>query len=119
MFNEAFWLVYLANLGSTLTGMAFVCGFIAIGILGPWGGALGDIHAPQSDWKIWRRTAYTLTAFVAMLGITAALWPPKEAFYAGAAQSVAQYAQVDDTLLSLKKLIDKKIDEQLDKKNDK
>ena len=110
MFNEAFWFMYaigvVGYLKTLCTIVAALCGLV---------GVISLIMCTEEDDKdkvsrflrfarIWAATC------VAALLIAISI-PTATSLYAGAGQYVAQASELDQTLLSLKDLLDQKIEE--------
>jgi hypothetical protein len=86
----------VASLGATLSGIGTGVLFVTV--------FFDDVEAMRKTFF------YMLSLFIATL-IIAIGTPTRTAMYAGAAQYVVEATEVDDTLLSLKRLIDQKIEE--------
>ena len=108
MFNEAFWFFYLVNVAGNI---AVICFLIAI----VTGVASVVTWAIVFDGDKELKPLAKVLVIIAVSCVTIATLAPNErALYAGACQYVAETAEVDETLLRLKKLIDQKIDEELE-----
>ncbi len=112
MFNEAFWFFYWVGVVGDISaalGAIFVITLIAAGF---W----AFIGAMQVDCNDMKPETYKkgLKLFVLVACVCFAIdivVPNENALYAGAGQYVAESTEIDDTLLKLKDLIDKKIEE--------
>lgn len=116
MFNEAFWFFYLVS----LTG-SFEVFFMIVGVLGIIASLIAWIIAyvaPKENWadSYSKKLRWILPSFVLCV-LMSMLMPPKEAFYAGAGQYVVEASETDQTLMNLKNLLDKKIEELADDAN--
>ena len=110
MFNEAFWFFYaisvvedLAILFTILSAgsiMGIIASFIAAGDY-----TMGK-EGTKEALKFAKRFAISAVIFIPL----AIAVPSKESFYAGAGQYVAESAELDETLMQLKKAIDKKVE---------
>lgn len=112
MFNEAFWFFYWVGIVGALRTLASV--FIAVGLVASIiSFAFIDIDMYGDERKSairnLKRWFKRFSIAALSLGAVAFLAPTEEALYAGAGQYVAEGAELDETLLRLKKLIDKKI----------
>ena len=109
LFNEAFWFFYMVEKFDALPGVAagaFMVGlFVAVAFCMFTECKDDNLNAVFIKWI--RR----YSVFVAVLAICAILAPPPIAFYAGAGQYVGEVAELDETLLKVKKLVDAKLDE--------
>lgn len=106
MFNEAFWFFYWINV---VGNISFFLGAIAILSLLALTLSVGFIFI-EEDAKA-KKLAKILVAVFLLCGLGSSLMPPEDAFYAGATQYVAEAVELDDTLVSLKNLVDEKIEE--------
>jgi hypothetical protein len=103
--NEAFWFFYWVSFFSGLTPVLIWLGVMTAIISGIAGGIHGEATTEMQGWKVfaWGIVASTV------LFVSALFTPPKEAFYAGAAQEIVQTEEVTESLINLKNVIDKKL----------
>lgn len=106
MINEAFWFMYLAQLGGTLV-MVAVWSLAVLLLTAAWINDYYDLEEHARAFKVG-------ACVVGVLMLVAIAYPSEDAFYAGAGMYVAQETELTDTLLSLKELIDHKIEEARD-----
>ena len=109
LFNEAFWFFYMVEKFDALPG--FAAGAFFVGLFAAVG--FGMFTEYEDDrlnaiFVKWIKRYYTV---VAVIAICAVLAPPPVAFYAGAGQYVGEAAELDETLLKVKKLVDAKLEE--------
>ena len=106
MFNEAFWFFYWVGVVGALDDALFA--LIVVVVIGTAFSFplyyIEDIKQAKKWHTLGPVLAVVLTLAIVFL-------PSKDALYAGAGQYVAETTEVDDTLLKLKALIDKKIEE--------
>ncbi len=110
MINEAFWFFYLVAIANSLENLFGIVGIVGI-VVALF--AVGIGHAPPKEsWvdSLTQKLRWILPVF-AVCVLVSVLMPPKEAFYAGAGQYVVEASETDQTLLNLKGLLDKKIEE--------
>jgi hypothetical protein len=114
MFNEAFWFFYMVGIvGQLWVAFAVFLGVGGISILVVYAFIDDTLFGDERTEELikldkWARR-WLVTA--ASIAIAAFFSPTEEALYAGAGQYVAESAELDETMLRLKKLVDKKIDE--------
>ena len=110
MFNEAFWFFYWMDFAGSIKGiLMFVPGVVLV--LAMIGTVLTqdlwDSDEGEKFWGLWKAVGIPL----AIIFFVGSFIPSERSFYAGAGQYVAESAEIDDTLLKLKDLIDQKIAE--------
>lgn len=107
MINETFWFFYLVELVnrvSIIGGVLMVASAFGIVVaLMVYEDAYGDDVKTALKWM--KRSLVVLI----LSTIVTVFTPTEKAFYGGTAQYVVEIAEVDDTLLALKELIDEKI----------
>lgn len=106
MFNEAFWLFYMIGLSDMIRGNAFAIALL-LGLIGGIG--ITFVWTEVCE-KTGKRLTWLLGIFCTVLMVAGVFMPSKEALYAGAGQYVAEATELDDTLRSLKTLLDQKIE---------
>ena len=106
MFNEAFWFMYWVSVADSISTIFGIVGAIlviaSIFACGCW---LCD------DDENAKRPTIVFGAIAGLLISISIATPPTAAFYAGAGQYIAESAELDDTLINLKVLLDAKIEE--------
>lgn len=110
MINEAFWFFYWVDVCGVAKDLFFFGGIgIAVLLCVPLGFIYEDAHEEEKKQvaKFTKKAAAILSCAI-LIGI---LIPPKQAFYAGAAQYVGEATEIDQMLLNLKTLLDQKIEE--------
>ena len=107
MFNEAFWFFYWVGLAGSLTevfiGLAILTGFSSLFIA-------GMAFIEDAEWAKRALPRVVVPIFFGSL-FMAVIIPSETALYAGAGQYVAEAGEIDETIISLKKLLDQKIAE--------
>ncbi len=109
MFNSAFLLMYIVGLVGFLTPvLACAAGLITMLAAGWY---IGFCDAKGDDRIRGMSSCRTYVLIATLLWIFAAAIPSTTSLYAGAGQYVVEVAEIDDTLIGLRDLIDAKITE--------
>lgn len=112
MFNDVFWFMYLVGLADKMSGESVVV--FAFVLIVTFIGYLAVCAESNKEFKeIFSPVKWWVGLFV-LYSLLVALFPEKEALYAGAGWYVAEETEVTDTMLDLKRLIDQRIAEGLE-----
>lgn len=103
MFNEAFMFFWLVSVVENIVGVFVIFAILCAGI--------GAFCAMEFEAY---KSGVTFIIGSLFFIVCAVVTPPKESFYAGAAQYVGEAGELDQTLIDLKKLLDQKIAELAD-----
>ena len=106
MFNEAFWFFYWVAVVSVATEL-----FAIFGGLTTVASLIFNYGYRVEDEESWGRAAKVLPIIATVFILTAIFLPSERALYAGAGQYIAESTEIDETLLSLKDILDDKIAE--------
>jgi hypothetical protein len=109
MVNEAFMFFWLVSLVEALVVICVLGSFVTLVACLFYATYADEIE--DATGASLPSAAKRLGAATVLLWLVAALIPPTESFYAGAGQYVAESAELDETLLQLKDVIDQKIAE--------
>ena len=110
MFNSAFLLMYLVGIVGFITPVLAVAAAIITALAIGWYIAFCDENNTNERIR-GMATCRNYVLIAAFVWLLAAAVPSKIALYAGAGQYIAEVAELDDTLLGLKDLIDAKVNE--------
>lgn len=110
MFNSAFLLMYLIGIVGYITPILTAAACLVIVLAGGWYIGFCD-ESNLEERQQGMGTCRTYVILASILFILAAAVPSKIALYAGAGQYVVEVAEIDDTLIGLRDLIDAKITE--------
>lgn len=113
MVNEAFWFFYLVSLSNTATIFFGVLAALTLFVSLVVGINLYCDATDAQEERIGLRFLKVGVPIGLVFLLISSAIPPKEAYYAGAGQHVAESTEVDHTLLQLKQVLDKRIAEEL------
>jgi len=112
MINEAFWFFYWISMIERLPhifGASVIAGVLALIV---YGAAAAEVSYPLGT-KTFKRMGIAYIWYISILVLLLIVAPSTNALYAGAAQYGIEVTELDDTLLTLKEVVDLKVEELL------
>lgn len=114
-FNEAFWLVYFADVLTevrVMSAILLVLGIVGIFVILIATDTSYKSGATKAEYEYLRKKYISrLVAGMLVCFLVGTVTPSRTAIYAGAAQYVVEVTEVDATVMTLKQLLDSKIEE--------
>lgn len=111
MFNEAFWVFYLAGISQKLEVTAYCFIWLAVIVTVFFGMWVVNERPNKDSLSAAKKYMVRVWASCGVVVTACFFFPSEDAIYAGATQSVIEYAEVDDTLVLLKEALDEKLEE--------